>query len=93
MRLVLWLGILTLTGCSSLSVSKALEQVHPGMDKDRVLESAGNPARTFRENMQDHWIYTYFLKDHEWRREVIFEDGKVVKVTQATAKENWVKDL
>jgi outer membrane protein assembly factor BamE (lipoprotein component of BamABCDE complex) len=93
MRLFLWLGFLALAGCSTLSVSKALDQVHPGIDKDRVLESAGNPQRTFRENMQDHWIYTYFLKDKEWRRDVIFEDGKVVKVTQPAAKENWVKDL
>jgi len=93
MRLLLLLGFVALTGCSTVSVSKALEQIHPGLDKDRVLESAGNPARTFRENMQDHWIYTYFLNDHEWRRDVVFADGKVVKVTPPTAKENWVKDL
>jgi hypothetical protein len=88
----LWLVFLALTGCAT-PIPKALDAVRPGMDKDKVLESAGNPKRTFREAMQDHWIYTYFSNDHEWRREIIFEDGKVVRISRPTAREDWVKDL
>lgn len=93
MPLKIWIVLLlTLSGCAS-TVPRALDDVRPGMDKDRVLETAGNPKRTFREAMQDHWIYTYFEKDQEWRRIVIFEDGKVVKITRAVGKDDWVKDL
>ena len=83
---------LALAGCAS-SVPRALDDLRPGMDKDKVLNSAGNPKRTYRESAHDHWIYTYFANDKEWRREVVFEDGKVVKVTHPLAKEDWVKDL
>lgn len=86
------LFLLTLCGCAT-SVPRALDDVRPGMDKDRVLETAGNPKRTFREAMQDKWIYTYFEKDQEWRRVVVFEEGKVLRVTRPVGKEDWVKDL
>lgn len=83
---------LLLSGCTS--VPGALDEVRPGQDKDSVLRSAGNPARTFRENNQDHWIYLYYQKDQQWLRDVIFEDGKVARVTRPTVtKEEWVKGL
>ncbi|MGZ6480365.1 MAG: hypothetical protein ACXWQE_13735 [Bdellovibrionales bacterium] len=88
-----WPIFLVLTGCATATVGVALDKVRVGMDKDKVLESAGNPQRTFREAMQDHWIYTYFKEDHEWRRDVIFEEGKVVKITRPQAREDWVKEL
>lgn len=90
---VLWPFFLLLAGCATSTLGPALDSVSPGMDKDKVLEIAGNPARTFRESMHDHWIYTYFQKDHKYLRDVIFEDGKVVKITQPTAKEKWDKEL
>lgn len=87
-----WTAVFALAGCAS-SVPKALEDLRPGMDKDRVLETAGNPNRTYREAMQDHWIYTYFHKDHEWHRVVVFEDGKVMKVSRPVARDDWEKEL
>jgi hypothetical protein len=93
MRILVWLGFFMLVACASNTVSTALEKVRVGMDKDKVLDAAGNPKRTFRESMQDHWIYTYFKDDHEYRRDVVFEDGKVVKITRPVAREDWMKDL
>jgi outer membrane protein assembly factor BamE (lipoprotein component of BamABCDE complex) len=87
-----WLISLLLVGCAT-AVPAGLNSIRPGMDKDKVLESAGNPQRTFREAMQDHWIYTYFINDREWRREIIFDEGKVLRVGRPLAKEDWTKDL
>jgi outer membrane protein assembly factor BamE (lipoprotein component of BamABCDE complex) len=83
---------LLLTGCAG-SLPRALDGVKVGMDKDQVLETAGDPKRTYREAMQDHWIYVYFEHDREWRRDVVFEEGKVAKITRPLGKEEWVKDL
>ena len=84
--------LLLLTGCAT-SVPLALDEIRPGMDKDQVLEKAGNPARTFREAAQDHWIYSYFRGDEEWRRDIIFDSGKVIKVSRALSKNNWMSNL
>ena len=89
---VLITATLILSGCTS--VQGALDEVRPGQDKDSVLHAAGNPARTFRENNQDHWIYVYYQKNQQWLRDVIFDDGKVIRVTRPNlTKEGWVKDL
>lgn len=37
--------------------SKALKEIHVGMDKADVLEIAGNPARISRHLGQDRWTY------------------------------------
>ena len=92
MRKMIWIICLALVGCTT-PMPRTLEHVTLGMDKDRVLENAGNPKRTFRENSQDHWIYIYFVDDKEWKREVVFEGGKAVRITDPLAKENWVKEL
>ena len=86
------LASLVLLSCAS-NPPHDLEQVHMGMDKDKVLEVAGNPKFTFRDNMQDHWVYTYFSKNQEWRREVVFDEGVVTRLTQPLGKNDWVKDL
>lgn len=89
----IWLGFAFLTACASMSVEKSLESVAAGMDKAQVLERAGNPKRTFRENSQDHWIYIFFRGDQEFNRIVVFDEGKVVRVTKARAKTDWNKEL
>ena len=87
------IGLLFLGGCAT-PVPCALDRIKPGMDKDNVLEEAGNPTRTFREKNLDNWIYVYFQHDQQWLRDVIFSDGKVLSVTHPTAtKEAWVKEL
>jgi hypothetical protein len=83
---------LCLAGCAA-SVPRDLDSVRVGMDKDRVLEVVGNPNHTYRAEQADHWVYTYFNGDHEMRREIIFDEGKVVKISHPLAREDWVKEL
>ena len=92
LRKQIWIFALLLAGCAT-NLPRALEEIRPGMDKDRVLEIAGNPKQSFRENGQDRWLYQYFNNDKEWKRELIFDDGKVVRVTRPLGKEEWVKEL
>ena len=84
--------LLFLTSCAG-NQPRALDEVRTGMDKDRVLDVVGNPKRTFRESMRDHWIYVYFQNKQEWRREIVFEDGKVSRIGRPLAKQDWLKDL
>ena len=84
--------ILVLASCAS-SLPRSLENVATGMDKDRVLQIAGNPGRTFRENMHDHWVYIYFVRGQELHRDIVFTDGLVTRVGRPLTKDNWVKDL
>ena len=79
-------------GCAT-SIPEGLNQVRTGMDKDEVLRKIGNPKRTFRLEGRDHWTYIYFSNNDEWRRDVIFENGKVVKVTRPVNKANWMKEI
>lgn len=77
------LGILLvgLVGCSSSPFQESgLAKIHAGMDKDTVLDLAGNPTRTFRENSQDHWIYEYIKNDEHFERQVVFQSGLVKSV-------------
>ena len=73
---------LVLTSCTSFS--KTMDQIRVGWDKDQVLSELGSPKRTFRENSLDYWTYLYFQNSQEWRRDVVFENGKVIRVTRAT---------
>lgn len=85
--------LFTLVGCSTLPVNSALDRVQTGMDKAAVLDAAGNPKRTYRDRGEDHWIYVFFDKDRELSREVIFDAGKVTRVTRARAKADWNKEI
>jgi outer membrane protein assembly factor BamE (lipoprotein component of BamABCDE complex) len=93
MRILLTALLLSmLTACAS-SPYAGSEDLREGMDKDEVLNTAGNPKRTFRSNGQDHWIYVFFKGNEELSRQVSFEDGKVVKIGRAMAKQSWSKEL
>lgn len=80
----LWVicATIALAGCTTFS--QTMDRIKPGMDKDEVLSRLGNPKRTFRENGLDNWIYMYFQDDLEYRRDVVFENGKVIRVTRGT---------
>ncbi len=86
-------SIFTLAACSSVPLQQSLDRVQSGMDKAAVLDSAGNPKRTFREHGEDHWIYVYFENDREMNRAVIFEGGKVQRITKPRARANWDKEI
>lgn len=90
-RIVLLVVFLTLGACSS--IAQSFNQIRAGMDKGEVLQILDNPKFTFRENSQDHWAYFYHSNGQEWRRDVIFENGKVIRVTRPAAKEKWQKEI
>jgi hypothetical protein len=89
---VLICTVVLLTACAS-STQKGDADVHVGMDKDRVLEVAGNPQHSLRQNGEDHWIFQYYKAGKEWRREVVFDEGKVIKVISPVERSNWEKEL
>lgn len=78
--------IVSAVGCSS--ISQNLQQIRAGMDKGEVLNILGNPKFTYRENSQDHWAYFYESNNSEWRRDIVFENGKVIRVTKPTSGKN-----
>lgn len=92
MRLTPVLISLVLAACVS-APSRELEKVVPGMDKDEVLETAGNPKRTFRANGQDHWVYVFYRGEQEYLQQIDFVDGKVLKVMAARPKLGLTRDL
>lgn len=94
-RALLIAAILSQLGCST-HPSKTLEQVTLGMDKGDVIEIAGGPTRKFREEGQDHWIYVYYIREQQWMREFVLEDGRVTKIKPPVAKEvkePWQQEL
>ncbi len=94
MRCILFgLIILLTTSCASPSLTSTLDKLDEGMDKDMVLNKAGNPKYTFRANGQDHWVYVFFQDNQEFSRQVDFLDGKVVKIGRPVAKQTWTKEL
>lgn len=88
-----WTLAATLAIASCTSIQQDLQQVRAGMEKGQVLQIVGNPKFTFRENSQDHWAYFYESGGQEWRRDIVFENGKVIRVTRPAAKDKWQKEL
>jgi hypothetical protein len=77
----------TLVSCSSAPFPEGLKDAQPGMDKDSILNLGGNPARTYHEKGQDHWIYDYITEDgRRMLRQVVFEDGVVVSIGPVVEK-------
>ncbi len=91
-RVGIFLFALLIVGCATSGTS-VVDRLREGMDKDEVLREAGDPKRTYRSNGQDHWIYVHYKKSEEYTRTVSFEDGKIVKIGRAVAKQNWVREM
>jgi hypothetical protein len=91
MRFRVMFIMLIVSGCASQV--RVLDNVHEGMDKDEVLEAAGNPKRTFRSNSEDHWIYIFFKDDKEWDRQIDFKAGKVIRIGRPVPKRSWTRQL
>lgn len=92
MRLLALALTMTLAACAS-TPARDLDSVLPGMDKDEVLETAGNPKRTFRAGGQDHWVYVFYRGEQEYLQQIDFADGKVLKVLAARPKLGLTRDL
>lgn len=73
-------ALLTLSSCQTPRY-KEFSSVKQGMEKDLVLEAAGNPTIARRWNGKDRWIYHYLkTPDGPQTREVHFQDGRAVYV-------------
>lgn len=86
-HLKLMVGLIALvlfSGCVT-PLPKSLSRLEVGMDKSQVLEIAGNPKRTRRQSGRDQWDYVYYIQDEELKREVHFEQGKVVHIGPAVS--------
>jgi outer membrane protein assembly factor BamE (lipoprotein component of BamABCDE complex) len=86
------LGFAFLISCAS-SPHESLQKVRVGMDKNAVLDIAGNPTRTERQDGQDIWYYAFYRESQEWLRAITFAGGKVVNVGKSHPKSSWTKDL
>jgi len=69
-------------GCAT-SLKQDLQKIDTGMDKSDVLNLLGSPWITRRVKTQDHWIYRFYEADQEYRKQFVFEYGKVVKMSGA----------
>lgn len=82
-RIILILAIMVflgVTGCSTPSAREhEFDKIQLGMLKSEVLDVAGPPKWTDRQNSQDLWIYLMKSNDRESERIVYFENGKVVQ--------------
>jgi len=85
-KLILSLFLLTLAGCSSTPFPEGLVDARIGMDKAAILNLGGNPARTYHEKGQDHWIYDYRNDDQHMLRHLVFQDGLLVSIGPAYEK-------
>jgi len=80
-----------LTSCASPR-HQEIHGVREGMDKDDVLEQAGDPRRTFRAEGKDHWIYVFQKDNKLMLQQIDFEQGKVVRVGQPKANSDTSDD-
>ena len=79
---VLALAMTFLGGCAT-PLYERLEDVTVGMDKTQVLDRAGTPKRIHRQKDSDIWTYTYYVGDRHFERDVSFESGHVVKISES----------
>ena len=85
-RSLVSLIFLTFVGCSSAPFPEGLSEARVGMDKSQILSLGGNPARTYREKSQDHWIYEYSKDDQRIVRHLVFQDGMLLSIGPAFPK-------
>jgi hypothetical protein len=79
-RFLVLLSALMLSGCQSYG-PRNFENLHVGMEKSAVVETAGSPTITRRWEGKDRWIYEYRDRtDKVVVKEIHFENGKSVYV-------------
>jgi outer membrane protein assembly factor BamE len=55
-------------------------KLHPGMEKNDVLEVMGSPQRTQRLHGKDRWTYVFYDNQFRHEKEVQFFEGNAVYV-------------
>jgi outer membrane protein assembly factor BamE len=79
LHLVLISGALFLTACQT-NMLKEYQSLHPGMEKDDVLEKMGSPQRSQRFHGKDRWTYVFYENKIRYEKEVQFFEGNAVYV-------------
>jgi len=73
------LSAFLLTACQT-SMLKEYQKLHPGMEKDDVLEVMGSPQRTQRFHGKDRWTYVFYDNRIRYEKEVQFFEGNAIYV-------------
>ncbi len=69
--------VLSLIGCAS-SLKESLDKIETGMDKSEVIDKAGSPNRSYRQNEHDIWLYRIHDDESSMLHEVTFNEGRVI---------------
>ena len=73
---------LLLSGCAT-PLHRRLEKLQTGMDKAQVLDLAGTPKRTLRQDNGDLWTFEYYIGNQHYERDVHFNQGHVALIFAA----------
>ena len=65
-----------LNSCASTPLEN-LKKVTVGMNKPTVLDVAGDPDKTFRQNGKEYWTYKYYDQDELKEGQIILENSTV----------------
>ena len=86
LTLSLLAGALFLSACQT-NMLKEYQSLHPGMEKDDVLDKMGNPQRTQRFHGKDRWTYVFYHDRIRYEKEVQFFEGNAVYVGEISQPE------
>jgi len=88
------IGLLFLTsslfGCVS-PMHKAVNDVHPGMDKSDVLEVLGSPKYSTRSKGMDVWQYVFYKDNTKMTKTLYFQFGSILKVGKTVVRPDLLK--
>lgn len=80
------IGGLGLSGCQT-HMYEEYRKLHPGMEKNDVLEVMGSPQRTQRMHGKDRWTYIFYDDKLRHEKEVQFFEGNAVYVGEPSQPE------
>ena len=78
---------------SCVSTYTALQELQPGLSKERVRNTIGKPFSAGRSDGIDHWTYKLKWNSQEYTRNVFFDAGKVQKVGPLTSYPNYEQKM
>jgi len=80
---LLFLGVvvLGLTHCTT-PMHRKFGEIHEGMDKSLVVETLGSPKWKRMWRGEEHWAYIFYKNNQKMVREVHFEFGEVIRLSQ-----------
>ena len=78
---------------SCVSTYTALQELQPGINKERVRNTVGQPFSVGRSDGIDHWTYKFKWNSQEYTRNVVFDEGKVQKIGPLTPYPNYEQKM